>query len=68
MTSWKLIQFLPDQGRWRNQLRFFFFFFTLRVITQKLCPNLVYPLLWISFDVVCEQLRTARIKGVLLIR
>lgn len=67
MTSWKLIQFLPDQGRWRNQLRFFFFFI-LRVITQKLCSYLVYPLLWISFDVMGEQLRTARIKGVLLIR
>lgn len=25
MTSWKLMQFLPDQGRWKNQLLFFFF-------------------------------------------
>lgn len=25
MTSWKLIQFLPDQGRWENQLLFFFY-------------------------------------------
>lgn len=42
MTSWKLIQFLPDQGRWKNQLHFFF---TFREITQKLGPNLIYPLL-----------------------
>lgn len=44
------------------------FFFTFREITQKLGPNLIYPLLWISFDVMCEQLKTARIEGVLLIR
>lgn len=25
MTSWKLIQFLPDQGKWKNQLLFFFY-------------------------------------------
>lgn len=25
MTSWKLIQFLPDQGKWKNQLHFFFY-------------------------------------------
>lgn len=24
MMSWKLIQFLPDQGKWKNQLIFFY--------------------------------------------
>lgn len=60
------IDTIPSRSR-KMEKSITFFFFTFREITQKLGPNLIYPLLWISFHVICE-LKTARIEGVLLIR
>lgn len=61
------IDTIPSRSR-KMEKSITFFFLTFREITQKLGLNLIYPLLWISFDVMCEQLKTARIEGVLLIR